>query len=197
MIEINFGPEHRLDLIEFFVEKTNCTSYLEIGCDKNQIWDHILIENKIGVDPRRGGNMRMTSDDFFKQNTNFFDLVFIDGLHEYHQVTRDFENSLGCLNNQGVIIIHDMLPRNKEMADPNKICSGDWLGDVYKLAFDLSNRKDILFKLVLIDQGCGIVVKQPNNHACDFKKADWEYYTNNWKDLPLIKFNEISNYFNF
>jgi hypothetical protein len=84
-----------------------------------------------------------------------------------------------------------MLPRNEIMANPNKTCSGSWLGDVYKLAFDLSNRKDILFKLVLIDQGCGVVFKKSNLENYNFKKADWNYYVTNWKNLPLVKFDEI------
>ena len=36
-----------------------------------------------------GGNMKITSDDFFKQNKNKYDCVFIDGLHIYDQVKRD------------------------------------------------------------------------------------------------------------
>jgi hypothetical protein len=193
MIDIQFGSQHRLDLIKYFIKKTNCQNYLEIGCDKNQIWDHIKVANKFGVDPRRGGNLRMTSDEFFSKNSISFDVVFIDGLHEYEQVTRDFDNSLKYLTDSGIIIIHDMLPRNKEMADPNNICSGSWLGDVYKLAFDLSNRTDITFKLVLIDQGCGIVFKKQNNQNFNFNKADWNYYVNNWSKLPLISFNEAIN----
>ena len=189
MLEINFGSEHRLDLIKTFIEKTNCKSYLEIGCDKNQVWNHITVDTKFGVDPYRGGNMRMTSDEFFKQNTSLFDVIFIDGLHEYNQVARDFENSLEVLNTDGVIIIHDMLPRTEEMADPNVVCSGSWLGDVYKLAFDLANRKDVLFQMVMVDQGCGVVVKQPNLNDYNFEKADWGYYTNNWKKLPLISYD--------
>jgi hypothetical protein len=191
MLEINFGSEHRLDLIKAFIEKTNCKSYLEIGCDKNQIWNHISVDNKFGVDPRRGGNMRMTSDEFFKQNSSSFDVIFIDGLHEYNQVTRDFENSLQVLNAGGVIIIHDMLPRTKEMADPNVICTGSWLGDVYRLAFDLASRSDILFHMVMIDQGCGVIVKQPNLNNCNFEKADWDYYVRNWHELPLISYKDI------
>lgn len=192
MIDIKFGKENRLDLIKFYIHKTNCKSYLEIGCDKNQVWNNINVETMFGVDPNRGGNMRMTSDEFFANNDHWFDIVFIDGLHVYEQVTRDVENSLNFLNSNGVIIIHDMLPRTQEMADPTKICKGSWLGDVYKLAFDLSNRSDITFKLVLIDQGCGIITKLENQFPSSFSKADWNYYVDNWKKLPLINFNEIT-----
>jgi len=193
MVEIKFGNQSRLDLIHFFIANTACKSYLEIGCDKNQVWDKIKnIKTMLGVDPVRGGNMRMTSDQFFSQNKHTFDVIFIDGLHTYEQVKRDVNNSLKVLNQNGVILIHDMLPRTKQMADPNKICKGAWLGDVYRLAFDLANRDDILFKLVLIDQGCGVVTKQNNPNPANFEKADWNYYCNNYKKLPLIEFNDIT-----
>lgn len=192
MIEIKFEEHTRLDLIQHCIAKTKCESYLEIGCDRNQIWRHINVSNMKGVDPKRGGNMRMTSDLFFEQNNETFDVIFVDGLHEYSQVSRDVENSLNVLNDTGVIIIHDMLPRNKAMADPNIICSGSWLGDVYRLAFDLANRKDITFKLVLIDQGCGVVLKKPNNNPSNFDKANWEYYVKNWVKLPLVSYKDIT-----
>ena len=195
MIEINFGPQTRLELIQHFINKTNCKSYLEIGCDKNQIWDHIDVDTMFGVDPRRGGNMRMTSDEFFKTNNKKFDVAFVDGLHEYSQVSRDVENSLNALNDNGVVIIHDMLPRNEAMADPDVICGGSWLGDVYRLAFDLANRQDITFKLVLIDQGCGVVVKQPNKNPSNFNKANWDYYVENWRNLPLVDYETITQIF--
>lgn len=192
MIDIKFGIETRLQLIQHFIEKTNCKSYLEIGCDKNQIWNHIDVETMFGVDPKRGGNMRMTSDDFFEKNSHTYDVVFVDGLHEYHQVSRDVVNSLNALNDNGVIIIHDMLPRNEAMANPDVICGGSWLGDVYKLTFDLANNPNITFKLVLIDQGCGVVVKQPNKNPSNFEKANWDYYVNNWSKLPLVSYKDIT-----
>ena len=41
----------------------------------------LILKKKIGVDPVSGGNLRMTSDHFFKENKEKFDLIFIDGLH--------------------------------------------------------------------------------------------------------------------
>jgi hypothetical protein len=36
------------------------------------------LESSVGVDPEQGGSARMTSDEFFAENTDKFDLVFID-----------------------------------------------------------------------------------------------------------------------
>ena len=41
------------------------------GIDKNQVFNSVplKIENKFGVDPVRGGNFRMTSDEFFESGS--------------------------------------------------------------------------------------------------------------------------------
>ena len=52
----------------------------------------------------------MTSDEFFEQNKEKFDIVFIDGLHHSEQVYKDILNSLNILNEDGTIICHDMNP---------------------------------------------------------------------------------------
>ena len=197
MIEIPFTEESRLDLIKLAISKVNANSYLEIGCFKDKIFSKIDVAYKIGVDPERGGNCRMTSDEFFKKNTDTFDVVFIDGLHHYDQVSRDFENSLKSLNSNGIIILHDMLPKTEAEAIvpiPEKL-PHTWVGDVWRLAFDLRKRKDIDFKLILIDNGCGIVFNKPNTELNLKNFIDtgntWEFYSNNWKKLPLTTFEQI------
>lgn len=193
MIDIDFTPENRLDLINLAIHHTNAISYLEIGCDKNQIFSNIHVENKVGVDPTRGGTIRSTSDTFFKKNTQTFDVIFVDGLHYYDQVKRDIENSLKYLKKNGIIIIHDMLPKKEshtEVPIPNPFRK-PWLGDVWRLGFDLMARSDIVFNIVKIDSGCGILWKGKQSS----KKIDtinsWSFYEKNYNQLPLISFNDI------
>lgn len=193
-INIPFTHEKRLDLIKKAIEVTNAKTYLEIGCDKNQIFSNISVERMIGVDPARGGNCRMTSDEFFEQNVETFDVIFIDGLHHYDQVSRDVENALNVLNDGGIIIIHDMLPVNeKEAVVPIPEIKQVWLGDVWRLAFDLSNRSDIRFKLTLIDHGCGVVCKGTQEPKNIISSNTWDFYVANWNKLPLVTYNEISH----
>lgn len=193
MIDITFTPEHRLELIKLAIKKTNATDYLEIGCDKDQIFSNISVKNKIGVDPSRGGNVRTTSDEFFKSNKQKFDVIFVDGLHYYEQVKRDVENSLNVLKNNGIIIIHDMLPKNKlhtEVPIPNPFRK-PWLGDVWRLGFDLMAQEDIVFNIVKIDSGCGILWKGNQNPIKINAENNWDFYVNNYNKLPLKEFKDI------
>lgn len=133
-----------------------CEDYLEIGVQYGFTLSSVNISNKTGVDPQLKFNPRFapgvalhttTSDLFFSTLSQEarFDLVFIDGLHTFKQVTRDFINSLAHLRPGGVIVIDDVVPNNEEKALPNREKSlptqssldgeGDreWFGDVWKL----------------------------------------------------------------
>ena len=98
---------HRLNIINKIISDFQIKSYLEIGCDQDEVFTKVTVENKVGVDPVSGGNIRSTSDEFFKKNSDYFDLIFIDGLHEYSQVKKDIINSLEVLNSKGIILIHN------------------------------------------------------------------------------------------
>jgi hypothetical protein len=193
MLDIPFTKESRLELINLAIKKTNAKKYLEIGCDKNKIFKRIDCEYKVGVDPARGGTHRMYSDEFFSENKETFDVIFIDGLHHYDQVSRDFNNSLKYLNENGIIILHDMMPKSEDEAvvPIPEILPHTWVGDVWRLAYDLSNRNDIVFKLVLIDNGCGIAWKGKQKPVGIEAGSTWQFYSENWKRLPLVTFEEI------
>lgn len=192
---ITFEEINRLDLILKILKKVNAKSYLEIGCDKDQIFRHINCEKKVGVDPLRGGSLRMSSDEYFKNYKDTFDVIFIDGLHHYEQVTRDVNHAVDRLNPKGVIIIHDMLPVHEdETSMPSPIKSSHtryWLGDVWRLSFDLIGRSDITFKLIAMDCGCGIVTKNPQVPNFVQHENDWEWYCRNIEKLPFVKYNEV------
>ncbi len=193
MIDINWENRSRMQLLQHLVDTNDYKKYLEIGCDRNQVFDVINVDVKEGVDPLRGGTIRKTSDDFFKDDNRKWDLIFIDGLHEYQQVTRDVNNSLERLNDNGTIVIHDMIPLLPEEAGPSPIIKR-WLGDVWRLAFDLAERSDIRFNIFKFDCGCGII-RKGNQIPIIFnnKTSTWNFYENNYKKLPLITFNEYFN----
>ena len=168
----------------------NC-KYLEIGVCTNEVFNSIplLAKNKIGVDPVSGGTHRMTSDNFFKKNSEKFDVIFIDGLHLYEQCQKDCINALDSLKDNGIIIFHDMLPRNylEENVPPRQ---KTWSGDVWKVAVEITNSNNLDFIIANIDRGVGILKPKKNyNYKImnELKTMDFnEFYDVFYDKLPIV-----------
>ena len=195
---------HRLEVINNIIKKKNSQSYLEIGCDQNEVFSSVSIKKKIGIDPISGGTHRMTSDNFFKINSDKFDLIFIDGLHRYAQVKKDIENSLSILNQKGVILIHDCMPFTfYDQACPR--AQRKWNGDVWKAIVELRTKNNLTTCVGSFDNGIGMVIKEENHNLLNikvtnksyFEKLTYEEYYNNFKSyLNLVdekEFYEILN----
>ena len=199
-LEYNFPSDYyRWDLIKYLINKYNYIDYLEIGCDQDQLFSKIDIQNKVGVDPVSGGNLRKTSDEFFKANNKKFDLVFIDGLHTYEQVKKDIINSLDCLKENGVVLVHDCMPdcMSKQAVPRYRMT---WNGDVWKAIVDLRHNGDLNSYTCEVDQGIGIIKKEKNTSILkvDKKIKDLkfkDYYENYNKYLRVININEFKKIF--
>lgn len=187
-------------LIQEIIDWQGYKDYLEIGCFKNELFDFIKCENKIGVDPYSGGNVRKTSDVFFKNNKKNFDCIFIDGLHKYKQVKKDILNSLDILNDKGVILVHDCLPNNVyEQAVPR--CQAKWNGDVWKSIVELRTKRDIDTYTCFADQGIGIIFKRANRNLLNlnisnFSQLKFKDYFYNYKEyMNIINHNDLKDIF--
>ncbi|MDA8569725.1 class I SAM-dependent methyltransferase [Candidatus Pelagibacter bacterium] len=189
---------HRFDIINNIIKYKKYNSYLEIGCQADVSFKKILAPDKIGVDPMDGGTHRMTSDDFFKTNQKMFDLIFIDGLHEYSQVLRDIKNSVNVLNKDGIILVHDCLPA-KIWHQTMPQTHSSWNGDVWKAIVECRTLKNIDTYTCVADQGLGIIFNKKNTKLLedeirDFKKLTFkDYYQNHNKYMNLIDENELYN----
>jgi archaellum biogenesis ATPase FlaH len=51
--------------------------------------------------------IRLTSNMFFKENKDYFDLIFVDGDHRFKSVLNDIYNAKKFLKKEGVLIIDD------------------------------------------------------------------------------------------
>jgi len=160
--------ERRYDVTNFFIRKFGYRSYLEIGLFRGKCFRHVRCWQKTGVDPnplvvRPGWDIRrVTSDAFFADNTERFDIVFIDGLHLAEQVVRDVYNSLACLNPGGAVLLHDCSPADEasQARDMSRLYDGKtWNGDVWNaFAFIRATRRDLFCRVLDVDQGIGIVI---------------------------------------
>jgi hypothetical protein len=189
----------RLEIVSETIQRKKFNTYLEIGCIDNQLFNHINI-TKTGVDPFKGGNIKLKSCDFFKINKKKYDCIFIDGLHTYEQVIKDITNSLNCINQNGIIFVHDCLPNNVyEQNVPRSTYV--WNGDVWKAIVEMRTKKDVQTYTINADYGIGVILKKKNQDTLDinetnFKKLkfkDFYYNHKNW--LNIIDYNEFKNIF--
>lgn len=196
-VDWNNKKYNRVSLIRKLIttlSNDNSSRYLEIGCAGNKLFDQVSADFKVGVDPFAGGTHRMTSNKYFSTHNEKFDVIFIDGLHEYTQVREDVENALKRIEVGGFIALHDMLPRNWIEANMPCIRQGPWTGDVWKIAFDLLNSKGVYFKILNIDFGIGLIQKIDEvtevYKTPGIEKLDYEYYASNRQTLPIIEYED-------
>jgi len=187
---------NRSKIINFIINKFDYKKYLEIGCSRDGNFKKINIE-KVGVDPVKGGTIRKTSDEFFKDNQDNFDIIFIDGLHYAEQVYRDIVNSLSILNDNGTIVVHDCNPLSySSQVVPKPRWPRDWNGNVWKgwLRLRCENKELEMF-VVNADNGCGIIRrgKQDLINKWDIKYEEFEKEKN--KLLNIFSVEEFMNYF--
>ena len=187
--EWNYLPS-RIDIVNNLIKCHNYKSYLEIGCNNDDLFSNVIIKRKVGVDPNLGGTIRTTSDNFFSSNNECFDIIFIDGLHIYEQVKRDILNSVKFLNKNGIILVHDCLP-NKIWEQNIPRMNGAWSGDVWKSIVDLRRKKNLDIYTLIADRGIGVIMNRPNRNLLkldfDINKLKYsDYYNNHKKYMNLI-----------
>ena len=140
------------------IDSYGLTKMLEIGSDLGLLVESISIKSIFAVDPVRNYKIpfkfrhikffEMTSDEFFKNSSEDFDLIYIDGLHTYEQSFNDLINSIGRLRSGGpsLIYLDDVLPNDEFscLENPYDTFEGrkklhghlndlSWMGSVYKI----------------------------------------------------------------
>ena len=127
---------------------------------------------------------------------DYFDCIFIDGLHEYKQVRKDILNSLKFLNKGGIILLHDCLPNNYfEQAVPR--CQWTWNGDVWKAIVESRKSKDIDVYTCYADYGIGVIIKRPNRNLLETSNKDSaslkfdDYFYNHKNLMNIIEYDKL------
>ena len=149
---------HYLQFLPRFVHLKKAASYFEIGVNKGKSLSRIHCAS-VGVDPEFVVEadiigkkpslhlFQVKSDEFFASHrlTMFFpkgvDVAFLDGMHQFEFLLRDFINTEKYTHSDSVIFMHDCLPINAEMAErerrphlrKDKELKSYWTGDVWKV----------------------------------------------------------------
>ena len=196
-IGFNFADKlKRYNIVQNIINKKNYKSYLEIGCDNDELFNFIKCDNKIGIDPEKGGNLKITSDEFFLKNESKFDIIFIDGLHEYNQVDKDISNSINAINDEGIILLHDCLPNNVYQQIVPR-CKATWNGDVWKAIVKYRTNENLDVYTCYADQGVGVILKRLNKNRLkidiqNFKDLKFKDFYHNYQEyMNLIEYDDL------
>jgi hypothetical protein len=174
---------NRTDIINFYTQKYENCHYLEIGIgNPSANFNKIKAAVKDGVDPTYFCNNPVDSDTFFANNRKKYHVIFIDGDHKGRQVIKDVGNSLNCLHENGIILLHDCNPLLEEHQTEN-ITVQHWNGSVWK-AILLYRQSDPNLFICTVDTDEGIGIIKPNKSQELFK----------YKDNEIIDFNFLCKY---
>lgn len=191
--------------------------YLEVGCRTGRIFAPVRGKT-IAVDPffRAETNIisakpalhvfQQTSDEFFasgflaamKAKLSF---SFLDGMHLYEFLLRDFIGAEKASDPKGVIALHDCCPFSHEMTtrDLSNLPRQAWTGDVWKLIPILAEHRPDLTITVLDAAPTGVVLVSgldPKSKVLE-KKYDAivkAYADVTLKDFGLDAFNALFDY---
>ena len=169
-----FSGVDYLHFLKTLNDELRPSTYLEIGTNSGESLARVSCD-AVCVDPnfvftgnpagtrRRTLLHQMGSDDFFRDYNTFdifpkgIDLAFLDGLHWFEFLLRDFINTESYVHPGSIILLHDCLPVNTRLAervmrlDPSEDprTRGGWTGDVWKMLPVLRQyRPDLRVRLI-------------------------------------------------
>lgn len=145
------GPQHYLTYLETLHRQLKPKVYLEIGTESGASLS-LATCTSVAVDPAFRLQMDVSrnkpqlhqfqgmSDDFFASGLLgrlglTLDLAFLDGMHLFEFLLRDFINTERHMSPDGVVALHDCVPFNRVVAKRSwdKAETTSWTGDVWKV----------------------------------------------------------------
>lgn len=214
------GPPYYpvLQWIHGFLKPAN---YVEIGIQKGVSMHQALPDTPrvIGIDPmpdirpviaqqRPAANAEiyeLTSDEFFQRYdlTELLGgsvvLAFIDGLHLFEQVLRDFANLERHSDDRTVILLHDCIPFDETTASRERT-TDFYSGDVWKAVLALRRERPDLRMAIVRTAPTGLCLVTGLNSSRRFQAdlleiearyqdLDFDYYVSHRNQMP----EEIAN----
>ena len=181
--------------------------YLEIGTRSGRSLSHITC-NFVSIDPefaivapvfnsaRSMLFFQETSDDFFAggflgRNAIRPDLAFIDGMHLFEYVLRDFANCERSMGQGGAIALHDVCPTDVPMSsrDMTRLATNlPWTGDVWKFILILRAYRPDLTLDVLDAHKTGLAVVTNLDPANRVLQDNHDRIVAEYMDLDLETF---------
>lgn len=194
-VEALRGSRSYLSVLEYLHDTLKPHLYLEIGV-RNGNSLRLAHCQAIGVDPFPDDSIELpnsaciysvTSDDFFSRHTDVLqsnappDLVFIDGMHLFEYVLRDFINIERYSTANTIVAVDDVFPNHRIQAQRLRN-SSVWTGDVWKLGYCLAEHRPDLKLSYLDTNPTGMLIisnLDPDNaHLLDAYNPICRHYIN-------------------
>jgi hypothetical protein len=220
---------HYIDLLADIHDKLKPSTYFEIGVQADKSLelatcptvavDPVFIFDKKAIFTKPSCCMyQKTSDDFFANHSpsnilgSKIDLAFLDGMHWFEFLLRDFINTEKHCGQNSTIILHDCLPPGfymtsrdiNDSAHPLSAFQGWWAGDVWKIVPTLQKYRPDLKVTVTDCVPTGLVIitnLDPKNETLavnydqivgSFKELDRDEFENYWGDVKITPASNIS-----
>ena len=180
--------------------------YLEIGCRDGASFAPVRSKT-IAVDPFFQADINIigpkpqlhifqtTSDAFFasgflKLNRIKLSFAFLDGMHLFEYLLRDFLNAEAASAPGAVIALHDCIPFNEDMCvrDHAARTTRSWAGDVWKLLPILAEYRPDLKVEVLDCRPTGLVLVSNLNPRDQTLKTAYDAIVARYEPLTLTGF---------
>jgi hypothetical protein len=197
------GGRHYLDVLGDMHAKLEPNWYLEIGTQKGKSLALAKCKS-IAIDPefqivldvfRALPELHMfstTSDEFFQsgflQKLDIrIDFAFLDGMHLFEYLLRDFINTEKASERDSCIMVHDCVPLNHVMAsrDWDRNVTRQWTGDVWKVLPILRQYRPDLSVTVLDCYPTGLVAITGLSKQNDDLSRNMEQISADWTGVSL------------
>jgi hypothetical protein len=181
-------------------------SYLEIGTWKGNSLaafdcDAICVDPEMKVRPEaldrdRTFIYQMTSDRYFEENDPLsvfphgIDIAFLDGMHRFEYLLRDFMNTERCCHPQSMVLMHDCFPWAgipTDRAEP-RTPGLAWAGDVWKLVPILAEYREDLTLHMLDCPPTGLLLIQGLKPGSRTLQREYETIVQRYEPLTLAAF---------
>jgi hypothetical protein len=212
------GMDYR-SFLHKLAKALDCQRYFEIGVNTGRSLMEIEAA-AVGVDPAfrlkhevMGKKpmlqlYQLTSDAFFERHDLAMllggspDLAFLDGMHLFEYLLRDFINTEGQMRKSGTILLHDCFPINAEMtertAKPDARRDAQfrqhWTGDVWKLLPILKTYRPDLRLTATCCRPTGLVVVQNLDPASSVLEDNMAAIVEAYMDVQLTDQSLAAHY---
>jgi len=173
----------------YWIKKNNINAiYKKKRVNTNELKDIIFeIKKKKIINYSDVNNIQFDIDEKY-------DLIFLDGNHNYLQLRKDAIKAFKLLKKGGWILLHYFMPRTWLEEHVPVLYKGHWVGDCWKFGYELSLMKSINFITVQIDFGICLIPFSENiievpdfSRTFDFanKTSNYDFFIKNKNKLNI------------